>query len=290
MAHLIPNIIQQFRDANGAPLAGGKVYTYAAGTSTALATYVDQTEATPNTNPIILNANGEADIWIGSSAYKFVVRDSNDVFIKSVDNISHLSPGCITTTELANDSVTNAKMADNSVGTNEIINASVTNGKIADNAVTEAKIADSSVTVNKLGAGSVTKTKLASLGQQISASSGSFTNTTSTPQDVTNLSCTITTTGRPVRIVLIPDGSTFYNKIYSEGYGYLNCLRGATSLGQFNIRGPASPDLTLLPSTAFEWIDTPAAGTYTYKIQAYRDTLSGTNMNVWYAKLLVYEL
>ena len=77
----------QFFTAAGIPLVGGKVYTYAAGTSTPLSTYADSTGATANTNPIILDSRGEANVWLGSSAYKFKLTDSNDVEIWTVDNI-----------------------------------------------------------------------------------------------------------------------------------------------------------------------------------------------------------
>jgi len=59
MAVLAPQPKAQFFDANGSPLVGGKVYTYAAGTTTPLATYTDASAATPNTNPVILDSRGE---------------------------------------------------------------------------------------------------------------------------------------------------------------------------------------------------------------------------------------
>lgn len=77
----------QFFDSNGDPLAGGKVYTYQAGTSTPLATYTDYTGLTPNTNPVILDARGEASIWTGTQSYKFVLKDSTDSLIWTVDNL-----------------------------------------------------------------------------------------------------------------------------------------------------------------------------------------------------------
>ena len=52
----------QFLDANGQPLAGGLLYTYAAGTTTPQVTYTDSTANTPNTNPIVLDAWGRAQI------------------------------------------------------------------------------------------------------------------------------------------------------------------------------------------------------------------------------------
>jgi hypothetical protein len=88
MASLTPTPKQQFFDANGNPLVLGKVYTYAGGTTTPIATYVDQVGATANTNPIILDARGMANIWLQPTvSYKFLVTDSNDVTQFTTDNI-----------------------------------------------------------------------------------------------------------------------------------------------------------------------------------------------------------
>lgn len=77
---------QEFDDA-GAPLDGGKLYTYIAGTTTNKATYSDIELVTPNANPIILDSRGEATIF-GQGAYKFVLTDSADVEKWTVDNIT----------------------------------------------------------------------------------------------------------------------------------------------------------------------------------------------------------
>lgn len=85
---LLPPI--QFRefDANGNPLAGGKVYTYEAGTTTPKTSYTDSTGTTPNTNPVILDSSGAADIWI-SGTYKIRVTDASDVLIREEDGINN---------------------------------------------------------------------------------------------------------------------------------------------------------------------------------------------------------
>ncbi len=73
----------------GMPLAGGLLYTYAAGTSTPLGTFQDSI-GTPNTNPIVLNFRGEASIWLDPSlTYKFELTDSlgNTIPGYPVDNI-----------------------------------------------------------------------------------------------------------------------------------------------------------------------------------------------------------
>jgi hypothetical protein len=89
MAGLTPSPKQQIFGTDGLPLVGGKIYTYAGGTSTPIATYTDYTAATANTNPIILDSLGQANIWlINTTSYKFIVRDANDVLLYTVDNIS----------------------------------------------------------------------------------------------------------------------------------------------------------------------------------------------------------
>jgi hypothetical protein len=89
MAGLTPSPKQQIFGSDGLPLVGGKIYTYAGGTSTPIATYTDFSAGTPNTNPIILDSLGQANIWlINTTSYKFIVRDANDVLLYTVDNIS----------------------------------------------------------------------------------------------------------------------------------------------------------------------------------------------------------
>ena len=88
MASLSPAPKLQFFDANGVPLAGGKLYSYAAGTTTPLATYTSAAGTVANTNPIILNSRGEAEVWLGSAAYKLRLTTSTDVEIWTVDNIT----------------------------------------------------------------------------------------------------------------------------------------------------------------------------------------------------------
>jgi len=89
MSVLAPQPKAQFFDANGNPLVGGKVYTYAAGTSTPLATFTDASEGTANTNPIILDSRGECNMWFSTAtSYKVVLESVSDVLQWSVDNIA----------------------------------------------------------------------------------------------------------------------------------------------------------------------------------------------------------
>ena len=75
-------------DTNGDPLVSGKLYSYAAGTSTPIATYTSSTLATPNANPVIADAAGRVEIWLSpGTAYKFQCDNSSDVTQWTVDNV-----------------------------------------------------------------------------------------------------------------------------------------------------------------------------------------------------------
>jgi len=81
----------QFLDNNGLPLSGGQIYTYAAGTTTPLATYTTNLGTVAQSNPIILNASGRiptGELWLTTGyGYKFVVEDANSVLIGTYDNV-----------------------------------------------------------------------------------------------------------------------------------------------------------------------------------------------------------
>ena len=83
----------QFFNDNGAPVVGGLLYTYLAGTPTPNATYTSSTGLTANSNPIVLNAAGRPpyEIWLdGINSYKLVLKTSAGVQIWVMDNITGL--------------------------------------------------------------------------------------------------------------------------------------------------------------------------------------------------------
>jgi hypothetical protein len=81
---------------NAKPLVGGRLFSYAAGTTTPLATYTNATGATPNTNPVILDSAGTAKIFLSTATYKFVLQDQFGAVQWTVDNIVG-SPSALTT-------------------------------------------------------------------------------------------------------------------------------------------------------------------------------------------------
>jgi hypothetical protein len=242
-----------------------------------------------------------------------------DAFRESVENFlnvtkldsDNIQTGGISSNALATSAVTTAKIAADAVTTAKIADSNVTTAKINDSAVTTAKINDSAVTTAKINTGAVTQAKLASRttttdgtdpgagGVCISTSSSTASVNSETFDDVTNLSCTLTTLGRPVRVELIPDGSanpsyvggesSFDNEIYIE----LQILRGASVIGVYSAKYLKEDDAVSahlhLPCSSVSIVDTPAAGTYVYKLQARRADGDGA-VRVYYSKLMVYEI
>lgn len=95
---LYAQMVLQFFDDDGAPINGGKLYFYEAGTTTAKDTYTDSTLGTANPNPIILDSAGRPDnsgspidIWLDGT-YKLVVKSSDDTTTyRTVDNLTALA-------------------------------------------------------------------------------------------------------------------------------------------------------------------------------------------------------
>lgn len=145
-----------------------------------------------------------------------------------------------------------------------------------------------------------TGTSVAAGGVAISASCGAYSTSSGTTVDVTNLSVTITTSGRPVAITLIPDESTAGSDAsYIQGNTTtgvvlfkLRIVRDSTTIYQSAIthqNDASGPTLYVgVPPGALFHIDPVASGTYVYKIQAENDI--GSLVRVNNCKLVAYEL
>lgn len=88
MATIAPPLRHKFTDDDGNPLVGGFIQTYVAGSTTPLATYTDAGALTQNSNPIELDANGECDLWLGTTSYKFVIMNSDLEVLKTIDYVA----------------------------------------------------------------------------------------------------------------------------------------------------------------------------------------------------------
>lgn len=116
-------ILPRFKaiDDFGRPMVGAKLYTYQNKTTTPAATYQDAQQSAANTNPIVLNASGEAIIYLlTNQVYTFVLKDVNDVSVWSQDDVT----GAASSQDLQNtDSTIRADLAnanDASKGANMI--------------------------------------------------------------------------------------------------------------------------------------------------------------------------
>ena len=77
---VMPVPVMQFLDSNGDPYSGGKLYTYAAGTTNNLATYTTHDlSGSANANPVILDAAGRAVVYLQPKAYQFKLDNASDV-------------------------------------------------------------------------------------------------------------------------------------------------------------------------------------------------------------------
>lgn len=148
------------------------------------------------------------------------------------------------------------------------------------------------------------RTLTGSFGQVVSSTStGSFTTTSNSLTDITNATLSITTHGRPVFIGMLNDGNSDTSSINmsQSSTGQLN-INGGIALFSNNGGGYAqvmehaiggvlstvtSQVSVVYPPSSFWHIDTPAAGTWSYKLQGFAaasSTLSVTN-----CKLIAYE-
>ena len=82
--HFLGNIFESPRKVDGTVNASGLVYFYKPGTSTLKDTYTDYTLDVANTNPVVLDAYGRAQIVL-NGAYKVIVRTSDGVLISEAD-------------------------------------------------------------------------------------------------------------------------------------------------------------------------------------------------------------
>lgn len=101
-------------DDQGNVLALGKVYFYEPGSSTPKDTYTDSTLATANANPVVLNTNGRAAVWLNGN-YKVILKDAND---NTIDNQNNINPEVATVSDGFN-FLTNPSFDDDEGGDNQ---------------------------------------------------------------------------------------------------------------------------------------------------------------------------
>lgn len=87
--------LQFFNPSTGVPLAGGLLFTYAAGTTTKQVTYSNPDNLTPNTNPVVLDSTGSCVCFLDATLqYEFTLSPPGDTDpptnpIYSVDQVGY---------------------------------------------------------------------------------------------------------------------------------------------------------------------------------------------------------
>lgn len=229
-------------------------------------------------------SKGESD-YLQPSAFKMATGAGAGLPFLSDAN-GDASWGQVDTDGIADDAITNAKIDNNAVDTAEIATGAVTANELDTDAVETVKIKDLNVTRDKLEA----------LGQQISSSSLSWSDNTGGWVDVTNLSVSITTSGRPVMLIIQSDGSGTAG--YLGGFtGGLNndlevtfrLMRDTTEIARWDYKDfEAGLSAIAAWGTAHNHMDVVGAGTYTYKLQAI--LVTGAEVRCYNSKIAAYEL
>lgn len=139
----------------------------------------------------------------------------------------------------------------------------------------------------------ITRSNLAAVGQQVSSSTGTGqTIQSGTFTAFTNLHVTITTTGRPVMLIIQGDASGNPSVLSASNtagnFANFAFFRGSTQLGSYELSIPTG--ITQVETQSLVYLDTPSAGTYTYTLQAQTNSNSVGFASAVHNVLVAYEL
>lgn len=163
-------------------------------------------------------------------------------------------------------------------------------------AIVGTQLSNNTITATQIANNTITRTQEAAVGQQVSASCGNFSTTSSSSVAVTNLSVTLTTSGRPVMVMMISDGSSATSLLQANNssaggtISQIQIFRGGSILSNpvFYSQDAGASTTASWPVSSVLYLDVVAAGTYTYSISAVNSL--GDNFVVRNAKLVAYEL
>lgn len=186
-----------------------------------------------------------------------------------------LSAGGIVTNSFADGAITEPKLATDAVSTIKIAALAITNPKIANDTIALTKNA-------------IKTTALSATAGNIAISGSSGTVLSGATTQVPVVSCTLVTTGRPVRVTVTPSGvagQTSEYQIAANGVGFIFIYRDAVEIHQQRINAPPG-SAAVLPVFS-EMLDFPVAGTYTYELRLQNQTANAAVINV---RIQAYEI
>lgn len=150
--------------------------------------------------------------------------------------------------------------------------------------------------------GKLPSSNLGAVNSQVSSSCGAFSTSSGTPTQITNLSVTITTSGRPVMLSLQSDGTSTQSDVAavdntsagSQGGVNIYFMRASTTLTVENATSGVAPTgqsgEVQIPTSSFHYLDFVAAGTYTYHVFIQNACNNAGTVYVRYAVLVANEL
>ena len=218
-----------------------------------------------------------------------ILMMSNTGAISNVQYLtnSNILAGTITTTEIASSTITASNIANATITGAKIASATVTGSNMVNETVGTSQLASGAVTTVKITDANVTRAKLEAVGQSVSSSSGTFTTAASaTWTDVTNLTASLTSTGRPVMLILQPVPNAGIAQLGSSGSGtfYIRINNTTDSeVFEFDLTNAAGA----MSTGTFNVMDTGTSGAKSWKAQVYGD---GATLTVKYYQLIAYEL
>lgn len=156
--------------------------------------------------------------------------------------------------------------------------------------------ASGSVAAPVLIAGGITKSMIAPLGQQISSNVASFATSSTSSVDVTGLTVTYASSGRPMKIEIMQGTTLASSVLVSSGSGNsaaaeIFLIRNGVSLGSYELsaQGGGSGGASYrLPPSSIAWTDLQVAGTYVFQVKAL--VQSGSTVTFTNVKIIAYEL
>jgi hypothetical protein len=178
--------------------------------------------------------------------------------------------------------------------------------EVAPGGITSTQIAAGTIQGSNIGSSTVTRQNIVDPGVQMSASCGTgYANSSSSATLVTNLSVTITTTGKPIMIWLQDDGNggifqatsiSDHGTVFSYGIG-LQLLRGSIiiAIPQYNDYFQGDGAASNYQATAtwagqLYYVDIIGAGTQTYTVKAYCPNSTTALVQVQSLKLCAVEM
>ncbi len=165
--------------------------------------------------------------------------------------------------------------------------------------VTTAQIADSQVTTIKILDGSVTPAKKSALGQISSDYTGTYASEGATKTNFQILSLSLTTTGRPVFVAITGMISSGYGSFIRtqnisgttrDNNTQLKFFRDATEICSNGFEETDANYVWISLPTSIFYIDTPAAGTYTYSFKISTHPTYTYNFELSRIRLIAYEI